>query len=247
MDLKNKVAIVTGGAVGIGRYITLELAKRGAKVVLNYNKSAEQANQLVEEIKAFNGEALAIQADVSKFEDASRLVTETVNHFGTLNILVNNAGITDDALMLRMTEQQFDRVIATNLKGVWNMCKHSTKVLLKSDFGRIINISSVSGVMGNAGQSNYSASKAGVIGLTKALAREFASRGVTVNAVAPGFIETEMTKKLSEDLQKEWSNQIPLKRFGQSEEVAYAVCFLASEEASYITGHTLEVDGGLVM
>jgi 3-oxoacyl-[acyl-carrier protein] reductase len=247
MNLENKVAIVTGGAAGIGRFISLELARRGAKVVLNYNRSEQKANELVEEIKSFGGQAYAVQADISNYEDAERLVKEAISKFGTLNIVINNAGITDDALILRMSEDQFDRVINTNLKGVWNVSKHAAKPLLKSGYGRIINISSVSGVLGNAGQSNYSSAKAGVIGLTKALAREFASRGVTVNAVAPGFIETEMTKKLSQEISDAWSNQIPLKRFGQSEEVAYAVCFLASEEASYITGHTLEVDGGLVM
>lgn len=247
MDLSNKVAIVTGGAAGIGRFISLELARGGAKVVLNYNRSADAAMALVEEIKAFGGQAHAVQADISKFSDAERLIKEAVDTFGTLNIVVNNAGITDDALLLRMTEEQFDRVINTNLKGVWNVCKHAAKVILKSGYGRIINISSISGVLGNAGQSNYSAAKAGVIGMTKALAREFASRNVTVNAIAPGFIETEMTKKLSPEVITQWSNQIPLRRFGKSEEVAYAVRFLASEQASYITGHTLEVDGGLVM
>jgi 3-oxoacyl-[acyl-carrier protein] reductase len=247
MDLSNKVAIITGGAVGIGKHITLELARKGAKVVLNYNRSADAALALVEEIKSFGGEAFAVQADISKYQDAERLVSEAVKAYGTLNIVVNNAGITDDALILRMTEEQFDRVISTNLKGVWNMCKHSAKTLLKSGYGRIINISSVSGVMGNAGQTNYSASKAGVIGMTKALAREFASRNVTVNAIAPGFIETDMTQKMSQDMMDYWINQIPLKRAGQPQEVAYAVSFLASEQASYITGHTLEVDGGLVM
>ena len=247
MDLKNKVAIVTGGAVGIGRAISLELAKRGAIVVVNYNRSAKQAESLVEEIKAMNGQALALQADISIMEDAKKLIDQTVESFQTLNIVVNNAGITDDALILRMTEDQFDRVISTNLKGVWNVCKQSAKILMKSGYGRIINISSVSGVMGNAGQSNYSAAKAGVIGLTKALAREFAGRSVTVNAVAPGFIETEMTKKLSPEVVELWQKQIPLKRFGDVVEVAYAVAFLASEQAAYITGHTLEVDGGIVM
>jgi 3-oxoacyl-[acyl-carrier protein] reductase len=247
MDLTNKVAIVTGGAAGIGKYISLELAKAGAKVVLNYNRSAEAALALVEEIKAFGGEAHAVQADISKFIDAERLVQEAVKVYGTLNIVVNNAGITDDALILRMTEDQFDRVINTNLKGVWNVCKHAAKTLMKSGYGRIINISSVSGVMGNAGQSNYSASKAGVIGMTKALAREFASRNITVNAIAPGFIETDMTQKMSQEMMDYWLNQIPLKRSGKPQEVAYAVRYLASEQASYITGHTLEVDGGLVM
>lgn len=247
MDLKNKIAIVTGGAAGIGKFISLELAKRGATVVLNYNRSEGPANALVEEIKGFGGQALAVQADISKFDEAEKLIKTTIETYGSLHILVNNAGITDDALMLRMQESQFDRVIDTNLKGVWNMCKHASKPILKSGYGRIINISSVSGVMGNAGQSNYSAAKAGVIGMTKALAREFASRGVTVNAIAPGFIETDMTQKLSQEVIDLWAGQIPLKRFGQPEEVAYAVCFLASEQASYITGHTLEVDGGLVM
>jgi 3-oxoacyl-[acyl-carrier protein] reductase len=247
MDLQNKVAIVTGGAQGIGRYISLELAKRGAIVVVNYNRSEQQAKALVEEIEQMGQKALAVQADISKFSDAEKLVNEAIQTFGTLNIVVNNAGITDDALILRMQEDQFDRVINTNLKGVWNVCKHAAKTLMKSGYGRIINISSVSGVMGNSGQSNYSAAKAGVIGLTKALAREFAGRGVTVNAVAPGFIETDMTKKLAPEIVDTWQKQIPLKRFGDATEVAYAVAFLASEQAAYITGHTLEVDGGLVM
>ena len=247
MDLSNKVAIVTGGAVGIGKFISLELARSGVKVVLNYNRSADAAQALVHEIKSFGGEAYAVQADISKYSDAEKLVSEAIRIYGTLNIVVNNAGITDDALILRMTEEQFDRVISTNLKGVWNMCKLSAKTLLKSGYGRIINISSVSGVLGNAGQTNYSASKAGVIGMTKALAREFASRNVTVNAIAPGFIETEMTQKMSKEMMEYWINQIPLKRAGQPQEVAHAVCFLASEQANYITGHTLEVDGGLVM
>lgn len=247
MDLKNRVALVTGGASGIGKTISLELARKGATVFINYNKSQDKALALIQEIEAFGGKAFAYQADVSKFDDAKNLIEYIVSKEGTLNIVVNNAGITDDALLLRMTEDQFDHVIETNLKGVWNICKHSAKVLLKSGYGRLINISSVSGVMGNAGQSNYSSAKAGVIGMTKALAREFASRGVTVNAIAPGFIETDMTKKLPEEAIKAWSDQIPLKRFGRPEDVAYAVLFLASEEASYITGHTLEVDGGLVM
>ncbi len=247
MDLSNKIALVTGGASGIGRTISLELAKKHATVIVNYNRSREAADSLVEEINQMGEKALAIQADVSKYTDAERLVKEILAQFGQLHIVVNNAGITDDALILRMNEDQFDKVIATNLKGVWNVCKHAAKPLLKSGYGRLINISSVSGVMGNAGQSNYSSAKAGIIGMTKALAREFASRNVTVNAIAPGFIETDMTKKLPEEAVKAWAEQIPLKRFGKPEDVAHAVVFLASEEASYITGHTLEVDGGLVM
>ncbi len=247
MDLASKVAIVTGGASGIGQFISLELARNGAIVIVNYNRSEKAALALIEQIKSFGGTAIAVQADISSYEDAKKLVAQAVKQFGTLNILVNNAGITDDSLILRMQENQFDRVIDTNLKGVWNMCKHAAKPLLKSGYGRIINISSVSGVIGNAGQSNYSAAKAGVIGMTKALAREFSTRGVTVNAVAPGFIETEMTNKLTPEIRDTWKNQIPLKRFGQAQDVADSVLFLASEKAAYITGHTLEVDGGLVM
>ena len=247
MDLSNKVAIVTGGASGIGRAISLSLAKHGANVVINYNRSADKANALVAEIEAFGGKAVAVQADVSQYQDAEKLMQSALDTFGTLNILVNNAGITDDALILRMSEQQFDNVINTNLKGVWNMTKVAAKTLLKSGYGRVINISSVSGVLGNAGQSNYSAAKAGVIGMTKAVAKEFAARGVTVNAVAPGFIESDMTDKLNDEQKQAWQAMIPLKRFGKKEEIAEVVTFLASDLGAYITGHTLEVDGGLVM
>ena len=247
MDLSNKVAIVTGGASGIGRAISISLAKHGANVVINYNRSADKANALVAEIEAFGGKAVAVQADVSQYQDAEKLMQTALDTFGTLNILVNNAGITDDALILRMSEHQFDNVINTNLKGVWNMTKVAAKTLLKSGYGRVINISSVSGVLGNAGQSNYSAAKAGVIGMTKAVAKEFAARGVTVNAVAPGFIESDMTDKLNDEQKQAWQAMIPLKRFGKKEEIAEVVTFLASDLGAYITGHTLEVDGGLVM
>lgn len=247
MDLKNKVAFVTGGANGIGRSISLSLAKAGCKVVINYHKSEKLALSLLEEIKSFGGEAIIIQGNISSFKESENMITKAVEAYGTINILVNNAGITSDGLILRMNEEQFDQVIQTNLKGVWNMCKHVSKIMLKSGYGRIINISSVSGILGNAGQTNYSAAKAGVIGLTKALAREFASRGVTVNAIAPGFIETDMTDKLPKEAMDYWFNQIPLKRIGKPEEIASAVKFLASEESSYITGHTLTVDGGLAM
>ncbi len=247
MSIKDKVAIVTGGANGIGKAISLALAKEGAKVVINYNTSDTKARALMKEIHDLGGIASIFQADVSSFEEASKLMAFTIDTYQELNILVNNAGITDDGLILRMQEAQFDRVLSTNLKGVWNMCKHGAKPLLKSGYGRIINISSVSGLMGNAGQSNYSAAKAGVIGLTKALAREFASKGLTVNAIAPGFIVSEMTEKLNAEIKDYWLNQIPLKRFGKPEDVAHAVLFLASPEAGYMTGHTLEVDGGLAI
>ncbi len=247
MSLSNRIALVTGGASGIGRYISLELAKQGATVIVNYNTSKDKAQTLISEIETMGGKADAFQANVAVFDEAKQLIDNIIERYGKLDIVVNNAGITDDQLILRMREDQFDNVIDTNLKGVWNICKHAAKPLLKSEAGRIINISSVSGILGNAGQSNYSAAKAGVIGLTKALAREFAARHVTVNAIAPGFIETDMTKKLPEEAVKAWADQIPLKRFGSPSDVAHAVTFLASDEASYITGHTLMVDGGLVM
>jgi 3-oxoacyl-[acyl-carrier protein] reductase len=247
MSLSNRIALVTGGASGIGRYISLELAKQGATVIVNYNTSKDKAQTLITEIETLGGKADAFQANVAVFDEAKKLIDNIIERYGKLDIVVNNAGITDDQLILRMREDQFDRVIDTNLKGVWNICKHAAKPLLKSEAGRIINVSSVSGILGNAGQSNYSAAKAGVIGLTKALAREFAARHVTVNAIAPGFIETDMTKKLPEEAVKAWADQIPLKRFGSPSDVAHAVKFLASDEASYITGHTLMVDGGLVM
>lgn len=247
MDLKDKVALVTGGATGIGEAITRALAQSGAIVVINYNRSADAAMNIVADIEKQGGQAMAVQADISRYDEAERLVKATIERFGTLNIVVNNAGITDDALILRMQETQFDRVIETNLKGVWNVCKHAVKPLLKAGYGRIINITSVSGLLGNAGQTNYSAAKAGVIGLTKALARETASRAVTVNAVAPGLIETAMTAKLPTEIANAFKAQIPLGRFGQSEEVAHAVLYLASSHAAYITGQTLAVDGGMAM
>lgn len=245
--IKDKVALVTGGAVGIGRAISLSLAKNGAKVVINYRSSADAANDLVKEIQSFGGQAMAIKADISDFNATKVLLDEVISNYGTLNILVNNAGITDDSLMLRMSEDQFDRVILTNLKGVFNVCKHATKTLMKSSYGRIINISSVSGIKGNVGQANYSAAKAGVIGFSKTLAKEFASRNVTVNVVAPGFIETNMTASLPEKIVEAILNEIPLKRFGQVEDIAETVSFLASPRASYITGQVLSVDGGLTL
>jgi 3-oxoacyl-[acyl-carrier protein] reductase len=247
MDLINKVALVTGGASGIGKTISLELAKRGATVVINYNNSETACNQLVKDIENSGGKALGIKANISNYDEAQQLIQTIMTKFSKLNIIINNAGITDDALILRMKEHQFDRVLDVNLKGMWNVCKHAAKPLMKSGYGRIVNISSVSGILGNAGQSNYSASKAGVIGLSKALSREFAARDVTVNAIAPGFIETKMTQNLNSDLKEMIKKQIPLKRFGKTKDIAYAVCFLASEQAAYITGQTLVVDGGLAM
>ncbi|MFH0993400.1 MAG: 3-oxoacyl-[acyl-carrier-protein] reductase [bacterium] len=247
MDFTNKTAIVTGGATGIGKAIVMELVKGGCQVVINYNHSAAAAESLVAEIAACGGNTVAVQADVSKSEDAKKIVDLAIERFGGLDILVNNAGIVADGLMLRMTEDQFDKVIATDLKGVWNMCRQSLKYLLKSPTGRIVNISSVSGILGNPGQTNYSAAKAGVIGLSKALAREVASRGVTVNVVAPGFIDTAMTGALPPEAVEHWKQNIPLKRLGLPADVAAAVAFLAGPQASYITGHVLEVDGGIVM
>jgi 3-oxoacyl-[acyl-carrier protein] reductase len=247
MNLQNKVAIVTGGAAGIGRTISLELAKHGAKVVINYRSSETKALELVEEIKKLGSEALAVKADISDFNQAKALVEEAVIAFGKLDILVNNAGITQDQLLLRMQEEQFDQVIDTNLKGSWNMAKHAARPLLKSEAGRIINISSIIGLIGNVGQTNYSASKAGMIGLTKSLAKEFGTKGVTANAICPGFIETEMTKNLDPKFVEAYLNNIPLKRLGQPQDVANAVLYLASDLASYMTGQVLVVDGGMVM
>jgi 3-oxoacyl-[acyl-carrier protein] reductase len=247
MDLKNRVAIVTGGASGIGRSISLELARQGCHIVVNYNRSVDKATTLIKEIEDLGQKAIAVQANIGDFEESKKLVDAAKEAFGQVDILVNNAGITSDQLLLRMKEDQFDSVINTNLKGVWNMCKHSARLLMKSSYGRIINISSVSGVSGNAGQSNYSASKAGVIGLTKTLAREFATRAITVNAIAPGFIETHMTDKLDDQTKQSILDAITLKRFGKPEDVAYFVSFLASDKAAYMTGQTLIVDGGMVI
>lgn len=243
--LNNKVALVTGGALGIGRSIALELANNGCDIAVNYRSSSEEAFKLVEEIKKLGRNAVAIQADISDFNNSKNLIDEVLNQLGGLNILVNNAGITRDSLFIRMKEDDFDQVINTNLKGVFNVCKHATRHLMKQDHARIINISSVSGIKGNVGQANYSAAKAGVIGFSKTLSKELATRGVTVNVVAPGFIETKMTDVLNDKIKEQVLNEIPLKTFGQPEDIAKAVLFLASKGAKYITGHTLVVDGGL--
>jgi len=245
--LTGKTAIVTGASRGIGAEIARKLADAGAKIVVNYSGSQEKAEAVVAEIQAGGGEAIAVKANVSDAEAVKAMVDEAMNAFGSVDILVNNAGITRDNLMMRMKDDEWDDVINTNLKGVFICTKAVTRQMMKQRSGRIVNISSIVGVMGNAGQANYVAAKAGVIGLTKTTARELASRGITANAIAPGFITTDMTDKLSEDIQKTMLAQIPLGRFGEAEEVAKAALFLASDESSYMTGQTLHLDGGMVM
>jgi 3-oxoacyl-[acyl-carrier protein] reductase len=247
MTLTGKVAVVTGASRGIGRAIAVELAKGGAKVVVNYARDAEGASATVGAIKAAGGEALAAQADVADFKAAEGLIKLAVDTYGTLDILVNNAGTTRDMLIMLMPEADWDAVIQTNLKSAFNCSKAAVKTMMRKRTGRIINITSVSGIAGNAGQTNYSASKAGLIGFTKALAREVAARNITVNAVAPGFVPTALTEAVPAELKEASLKAIPLGRWGTPEEVAYAVAFLAASEASYITGQTLSVDGGMVM
>jgi 3-oxoacyl-[acyl-carrier protein] reductase len=245
-NYNNKTILITGASRGIGKAIALEYAKLGANVVCNYVKSKEKAQSLVDEIKAFGGHALAIQADVSVFDQAKKLVDQTIEHFGKLDVLINNSGITKDQLMLRMNEDDFDKVIDVNLKGTWNMCKHVTRHFLKNKAGSIINISSVVALIGNPGQTNYVASKAGIIGLTKSLAKEFGSRNIRVNAIAPGFIQTEMTEQLSDEIKDYYLKQIPLNRLGQGEDIANLCLFLSSDKANYITGQVISVNGGMV-
>lgn len=245
--LKDKVALVTGASRGIGREIAQTLATYGASVIVNYNGSKDRADEVVEMISAAGGKAIAVKADVAKAEEIARLFEEAQAAFGRIDILVNNAGITRDNLILKMSEEEYDTVLDTNLKGAFLCMKHAAKIMLRQKNGRIINISSISGIAGNAGQANYCAAKAGLIGLTKSLAKELGSRGITVNAVAPGFIETEMTEKLSEQVKEGMLAQIPLKRAGSVKDIAEAVAFLASERAAYITGQTLSVNGGMAM
>jgi 3-oxoacyl-[acyl-carrier protein] reductase len=247
MDFSDKVAIVTGASRGIGRAIAIELGSLGARVVVNYKTSADAAAEVVKEINDSGSDAIAIQADVSDFEQAKELIKQGIEHFGELHILVNNAGITRDGLIMTMSEDDWDAVTTTNLKSTFNCSKAAVRHMMRKRNGRIINITSISGMMGNAGQTNYSASKAGQMGFTKALAREVASRNITVNAVAPGFIETDIWETVPEDIQTGLMDVIPLGRVGAPEEVAKAVAFLASDEAAYITGHILNVDGGMAM
>ncbi|MFJ6207782.1 3-oxoacyl-[acyl-carrier-protein] reductase [Lysinibacillus sp. NPDC092081] len=245
--LEGKVAVVTGASRGIGRSIALKLADAGAKVVVNYSGSQAKAEEVVATIQENGGEAIAIQASVSKTEEVTALMDAAVKTFGSLDILVNNAGITRDNLLMRMKEDEWDDVLDTNLKGVFLCTKAVSRQMMKQRAGRIINISSIVGVAGNAGQANYVAAKAGVIGLTKTTAKELASRNILVNAIAPGFIETEMTEQLPEDLKQGMLTQIPLAKLGQPEDIAKAVAFLASDDANYMTGQTLHIDGGMVM
>lgn len=245
--LENKTAVVTGASRGIGRAVAVKLASLGANIVLNYRSSIKSVEEVLAEIKAMGANAVAVQGDISNFAEAEKVIKSAVENFGSLDILVNNAGITKDGLLARMKEEDFDSVIETNLKGAFNCIRHATPIMMKQRRGRIINMSSVVGVAGNAGQVNYAASKAGVIGMTKAAAKELASRGITVNAIAPGFIQTDMTDALSDKVKEELLAGIPLKRLGQAEEVAELAAFLASESASYITGQVININGGMYM
>ena len=245
--LTGKNALVTGAGRGIGKAIALELAAKGAFVIVNYNGSKEAAEQTVAEIKVAGGDAVAYQCSVSDYEACGAMITALIKEYTHIDILVNNAGITRDGLLMKMSEEDFDAVINTNLKGCFNTIRHMSRYFLKQRAGKIINISSVSGILGNAGQANYSASKAGVIGLTKAVARELASRGINVNAVAPGFVETDMTDALSDSVKENLKSQIPLGKIGHPQDIAKAVAFLASPDANYITGQVLSVDGGMAI
>jgi 3-oxoacyl-[acyl-carrier protein] reductase len=247
MSLENKVAIVTGSSRGIGRAIALKLASLGAKVVVNYRTSAEEAREVVEAIGAQGGQAMAVQADVADADDAKKLIRAAQTTYGGLHILVNNAGTTRDTLLVRMSEDDWNLVINTNLKGAFNCTKAAIRPMMRQHYGRIVNITSVAGLAGNPGQANYSAAKAGTVGFTKAVAKEVGSRNITVNAVAPGYIPTDLTASLPQDLVEKAIEMTPLGRPGTSEEIANAVAFLVSDEASYITGVVLRVDGGLAM
>ncbi len=245
--LQGKVALVTGASRGIGKEIALTLASYGADVIVNYNGSKEKAEEVVKEIIAMGRKAVAMQCSVADFDACGEMITKALADFGKIDILVNNAGITKDNLMIKMTPEDFGAVIDTNLKGTYNTIKHMYRPFLKQKSGSIINMASVCGILGNAGQANYAASKAGVIGLTKSMARELASRNITVNAVAPGFIATDMTDAMPESAKEATLQQIPLKRIGTTKDIAETVAFLASSKASYITGQVISVDGGMAM
>ena len=243
--LKNKIALITGAGRGIGRAIAIALAKESAEVVINYNGSEERAKEVKQTIEENGGKASIYKCNVSDFTACEAMIKDIVKEYGHLDILVNNAGITKDGLIMKMKEEDFDSVLNVNLKGTFNTIRHSARQMLKQRSGKIINISSVSGILGNVGQANYAASKAGVIGLTKTMARELGSRGITVNAIAPGFVDTEMTGVLSEEIRENACKQIILGRFGKPEDIANTAVFLASDKADYITGQVISVDGGM--
>ncbi len=245
--MKGRTAIVTGGSRGIGRAVCEKLAAAGANVVINYAGNEVAAKETEVACQAVGAKTLIVKGDVAVSQDCAKIVDEAVKTFGAVDILINNAGITRDNLLMRMTDEEFDQVIATNLRGTYSMMKAVSRVMMKSRYGRIVNMSSVVGLMGNAGQVNYAASKAGVIGMSKSFAREIATRGITVNAIAPGFIQTEMTEALPEEAVKTLSESIPMKALGQVADVANAVAFLAKEESGYITGQIINVDGGMAM
>lgn len=245
--MEKKVALITGAARGIGRQIAFTLAREGVFVVVNFNGSRERAQEVVDIIKENGGGGVIYQCNVSDFHQTEIMVKDLIKSYGHVDILVNNAGITRDGLIMKMSEEDFDAVIETNLKGCFNTIRHLSRQMLKQRSGKIINISSVSGVLGNVGQANYAASKAGIIGLTKTMARELASRGITVNAIAPGFVNTEMTEVLPDSIKENAVAQIPLGRFGEVEDIAEMAAFLASDKANYITGQVIHVDGGMAM
>ncbi len=245
--MTGRTALVTGAGRGIGREIALTLAREGVDIAVNYNSSESAARETAEQIEAMGRKAVLLPCDVADFKASGEMVQRAVESFGRLDILINNAGITRDNLLLRMTEEEFDAVLDTNLKGCFHLIRHVAKVMLKQRYGRIVNLSSISGVLGNAGQANYSASKAGIIGLTKSAARELASRNITVNAIAPGFIDTEMTKDLSDSVKESILAQIPMRRFGSTKDIAEAAKFLVSDYAAYITGQVIQINGGMAM
>jgi len=247
MDLSGKVALVTGASRGIGRAIAIYLAKLGAKVAVNYASSEEQAMDVIKTIHSSGGQAIPVQGDVSRSSDVEAMVKRVLDEWGTIDILVNNAGINRDTLLIRMKEEDWDRVMEINLKGVYYCTRAVSKIMIKKRQGKIINISSVVGIVGNAGQANYAAAKAGIIGFSKSMAKELAPRNIQVNVIAPGFIETDMTEALSDSIKEGILSQIPNGRYGKPEEVAYVVAFLASDLSQYITGQVIHVDGGMIM
>lgn len=247
MDFKGKNALVTGGGRGIGRAIAMELGALGANVAINYASSESEARETADEIEKLGVKALAIKADVSNSEDVKKMFETIASNLGSIDILVNNAGITRDGLLIRMSDEDFDRVIAINLKGSFNCIKYASKYMIKQRYGKIVNIASIAGICGNAGQCNYAASKSGVIGLTKSAAKELAGRHITVNAIAPGIITTSMTDVVPDKIKNEYMDNIPLKRFGKPEDVAHLAAFLCSSDSDYITGQVINIDGGMVM